>query len=98
VETIAAMSLPRPVPASLPHKTRVDPLPFGLVMALNPMIGLLAPPLGINLFLVDKISGVSSPGMVNAGQPFFVPLAVGSRLMALFPPMVTFLPDPFGVN
>jgi|GEM_PF-4156484 len=67
-------------------------------MVLNPMIGPLVPAFGINLFILDKIRGVSSLGIASSCQPFFILLAVEQTLLALSPPMVTFLPDPFSAQ
>ena len=93
METIAAMSILIPVLAPLLTKVGIDPLHFGLVMVLNLMIGLLTPPFGISLFILNKISGLPTLRIAKACVPFFIPLIGVLILITIFPPIVTFLPN-----
>jgi tripartite ATP-independent transporter DctM subunit len=92
METIAALSILVPIILPLLLKVGIDPLHFGMIMVLNLMIGLLTPPFGINLFILSKISGLSSLRIAKATLPFFIPLLVVLILITLFPSVVTFLP------
>ena len=92
METIAAMSILVPVLMPLLTKVGIDPLHFGLVMVLNLMIGLLTPPFGINLFILNKLSGVPTLRIAKANVPFFIPLLAALLLITVFPSLVTFLP------
>ena len=92
METIAAMSILIPVLTPLLTKVGIDPLHFGIVMVLNLMIGLLTPPFGINLFILNKISGVPTLRIAKACVPFFIPLIGVLILITVFPSIVTFLP------
>lgn len=92
METIAAMSILIPVLTPLLTKVGIDPLHFGIVMVLNLMIGLLTPPFGINLFILNKISGVPTLSIAKACVPFFIPLIGVLILITVFPSIVTFLP------
>jgi TRAP-type C4-dicarboxylate transport system permease large subunit len=40
-------------------KVGIDPVHFGVVMTLNLMIGLLTPPVGLNLYIVLNIAEIS---------------------------------------
>jgi len=93
METIAALSILVPILTPLIVKLGIDPLHFGMVMVLNLMIGLLTPPFGINLFILNKVSGVSSLRIARACLPFFVPLLVVLVFITVFPSIVTILPD-----
>ena len=95
METIAALSILVPILTPLLLKVGIDPLHFGMIMVLNLMIGLLTPPFGINLFILNKISGVSSLRIAKACLPFFIPLIGVLVLITVFPQIVTFLPDFF---
>ncbi|GAK55139.1 large permease protein [Candidatus Vecturithrix granuli] len=92
METIAALSILVPIILPLLLKVGIDPLHFGMVMVLNLMLGLLTPPFGINLFILSKISGLSSLRIARATLPFFIPLLAVLLLITLFPSIVTFLP------
>lgn len=93
METIAALSILVPILIPLITKVGIDPLHFGLIMVLNLMIGLLTPPFGINLFILNKISGVSSLRIARACVPFFAPLLFVLIVITIFPQIVTFLPN-----
>ncbi|MEN8246835.1 MAG: TRAP transporter large permease [Thermodesulfobacteriota bacterium] len=93
METIAALSILVPILTPLILKVGIDPLHFGLIIVLNLMIGLLTPPFGINLFILNKISGVSSLRIARACLPFFIPLITVLVIITIFPQVVTILPN-----
>jgi TRAP-type C4-dicarboxylate transport system permease large subunit len=93
MESIAALGILVPTVTPLILKVGIDPLHFGLVMILNLMIGLLTPPFGMNLFILNKITGIPSTRIARACLPFFIPLFAALIVITLFPPVVTFLPD-----
>jgi len=95
METIAALSILVPILIPLLLKVGIDPLHFGLVMVLNLMIGLLTPPFGINLFILNKISNVPTLKIARACLPFFVPLLLVLFVITVFPGIVTILPNLF---
>ncbi len=70
MEGIAIMLLTIPVFMPLVTRVGVDPVHFGVVMALNLMIGLLTPPVGMCLYAVSSISKVPIwPLAQGAGGP-----------------------------
>ena len=71
----------------------VDPVYFGVVVILNLMIGLLSPPFGINIFILQKISGVPFGAVIKELVPFIALLIGHLLLMVLFPQLVMFLPN-----
>jgi len=95
METIAAITILVPVLTPLLAKVGIDPLHFGLIMVLNLMIGLLTPPFGVVLFILNKISGVPLGRIVRVTFPFLIPLLVVLLLITIFPPLVTYLPNLF---
>ncbi len=50
----------------------IDPLHFGLMMVLNIVVGLLTPPLGVCLFVVCGVTGLSLGRITRAVVPFLV--------------------------
>ena len=59
METIAAITILVPVFMPIIAKLGIDPVHFGLVMVLNLMIGLLTPPVGMVLFVLQKVARLS---------------------------------------
>ena len=70
----------------------VDPIQFGVIMVLNLCIGLLTPPVGIIVFILGRIAGISFEQATRAVLPFMVPLLVTLGLVTYWPEMVLYLP------
>ncbi len=81
-----------PVLAPLVAKVGIDLVHFGVVMVLNLMIGLLTPPVGLNLYIVSNIAGISFWRAVRGVAPFIVPLLVVLALITYVPQVVLWLP------
>jgi len=71
----------------------IDPVHFGVVMVLNLMIGLMTPPFGMILFVMQQVSGLSFEDVVKACMPTIVPLLVVLVLITFIPSLVTWLPN-----
>ncbi len=71
-----------------------DPIWFGVVMTLNMEMGLITPPVGLNLYVVQGIApDVPLRDIMVGALPYVAVLAVGILILAIFPGMVTWLPD-----
>jgi tripartite ATP-independent transporter DctM subunit len=81
-----------PVLAPMIAKVGIDPIHFGVVMVLNLMIGLLTPPVGMNLYVVSRIAKISFWESVKGAAPFIVPLMVVLILITYIPDLVLWLP------
>jgi tripartite ATP-independent transporter DctM subunit len=71
----------------------IDPLHAGVVIVLTLMLGLLTPPFGAVLFVLEKVTDVSIENIARAIVPFYAPLLVIIILLILFPALVTFIPS-----
>ncbi len=74
----------------------VDPVHFGVVSVVNCMIGLITPPYGILLFVVNGTTGIPVKDIVKEGIPFFIALLVCLLVIVVFPDVVLWLPRSFG--
>jgi tripartite ATP-independent transporter DctM subunit len=95
METIAAITILVPVLLPLMDRIGVDPVHFGLIMVLNLMIGLLTPPVGMVLYILARVAGISFERTTRACLPFLIPLLVSLALVTYWPGMVMFLPNLF---
>jgi C4-dicarboxylate transporter DctM subunit len=86
LEPISIMILTLPVLLPILKSLGVDLVHFGLVMTLNTCLGLVHPPLGICLYIVSGISGVSVERISIASLPM-----LGICLAILL--LVTFVPE-----
>ncbi len=92
METIAAITILVPVFMPIIAKLGIDPVHFGLVMILNLMIGLLTPPVGMVLFILQKVARISFEATVKAVLPWLWPLLVTLALITYIPQLVLWLP------
>ncbi|MBK7793535.1 MAG: TRAP transporter large permease [Betaproteobacteria bacterium] len=92
METIAAITILVPVFMPIIAKLGIDPVHFGLVMVLNLMIGLLTPPVGMVLFILQKVSSLTFEQTVKAVVPWLWPLLVTLAIITYVPQVVLWLP------
>ena len=97
LETIAAISILVPVLMPILLKVGVDPIHFGVVMTLNLMVGLLHPPLGMVLFVLARISGLSVERTTVAILPWLVPLVLSLVAITFIPELTLWLPRQMGM-
>ncbi|MCP5367500.1 MAG: TRAP transporter large permease [Hyphomicrobiales bacterium] len=93
METIAAMIILVPVLLPVVTQFGFDPTHFGVIVVLTLMIGLLTPPVGVVLYVLSSISGLSFERCVSATAPFLVPLVAVLLLVAYVPEISLWLPN-----
>ncbi|MBA7600756.1 C4-dicarboxylate TRAP transporter large permease protein DctM [subsurface metagenome] len=71
----------------------VDPVWFGVIMVLYLEMACVTPPVGINLFVLQGVSGYPIDEIVRGAIPFFLLLIVALVIFILFPDIVLFLPS-----
>ncbi len=70
----------------------VDPVHFGVVMVLNLMVGLIHPPVGMNLFVVSAIGRVELMRVFVESIPYIVVLLVVLVAVTYIPALSLYLP------
>jgi C4-dicarboxylate transporter DctM subunit len=70
----------------------VDPVHLGIIMVVNMEIGMITPPIGLNLFVTSGITGMSLMKVVKAALPFVAVLFVFLILVTYVPFLSTTLP------
>jgi tripartite ATP-independent transporter DctM subunit len=74
----------------------IDPLHFGFLFVLNLVIGMLTPPVGVVLFVVCGVTGVTMRELVRNAWPFITFMYAVLVICVLFPSVVTTLPRALG--
>ncbi|MEO8836028.1 MAG: TRAP transporter large permease [Caldimonas sp.] len=95
LEPTAAITILVPLLLPIAVHLGVDPVHFGLVMVLNLMIGLLHPPMGLVLFVLARVAGLSFERTTMAILPWLVPLLVSLAVITYAPSLVLWLPHQF---
>ena len=71
-----------------------DPYWFAVILTINMEIGLITPPVGLNLYVINGIAPDVSLGTILRGSlPYVGCMVFAIVLLCLFPGIVTFLPD-----
>ncbi len=70
-----------------------DPVWFAIVFVVNTEIGLLTPPVGMNLFVVKAISGEPMIDVVKGALPYTLLLTLMLVVLIVFPQITLWLPD-----
>jgi len=71
----------------------IDPIWFGIFIVVLIEMSQITPPVGINLFILQSITGKNLWDVSVAAFPFFLLLIVATILLILFPEIATWLPN-----
>lgn len=74
----------------------IDLVHFGVLVVVNSMIGLITPPYGILLFVINAVTGIPLKEIIGEIWAFFGVLLLALLVMILFPDIVLWLPRLFG--
>jgi C4-dicarboxylate transporter, DctM subunit len=82
-------------PILFPIATRlgIDPVHLGIIMVVNLEIGMVTPPVGLNLFVTSGITGMSVMEVVRAALPWLMVLLVFLVITTYVPQMTLWLPN-----
>ena len=86
------------VPLFLPtcRALGIDLVHFGVVIVVNIMIGLITPPYGVLLFVINALTGIPLKDIIREIWPFLAVLIVALIVLTLVPDIVLWLPRTFG--
>jgi C4-dicarboxylate transporter DctM subunit len=91
---VAVILMTAPTLVPIIEQAGFDPIWFGVVLTINMEIGLITPPVGLNLYVINGIvPDVKLPTILWGALPFMLCMVVGIILLALFPGIATWLPD-----
>jgi tripartite ATP-independent transporter DctM subunit len=92
--TIILVILPVLIPTA--QALGIDLVHFGLICVINIMIGLVTPPYGLLLFMMNKIAEVPLGAMVREVMPFLYVMLGALAIITLVPDVVLWLPRMLG--
>jgi C4-dicarboxylate transporter DctM subunit len=71
----------------------IDPIHIGIIMVVNMEIGMITPPVGLNLFVTSGVANMPMMSVVRAALPFLAVLFVFLILITYVPWISTVLPN-----
>jgi C4-dicarboxylate transporter, DctM subunit len=71
----------------------IDPIHLGVIMVVNMEIGMVTPPVGLNLFVTAGVTGMNLVQVTKAALPWLSVLLVFLVIITYIPQITLFLPD-----
>ena len=96
METLATIILLAPVLLPVLNQLGIDPIHFGIILVMTNEVGLLTPPLGVNLFVSSRLANVSVEKLAVGVLPFIGIMTCVILLVLFFPGIATWLPYTLG--
>jgi C4-dicarboxylate transporter DctM subunit len=93
IDDLAFMILATPIFYPAIIKLGFSPIWFGMIICITVMIGVVIPPVAINVFVVKNITKVPFNVIYSGVYPFLISLLLCGALLFLFPGIATFLPE-----
>ena len=92
LEGISMMLLTASVVLPMVEAVGIDLLWFGIYIVIVVEMAQITPPIGLNLFILQAMTGRDILRITVAALPFFLLMIVGIAILAIFPEIVMFLP------
>ncbi len=92
IEPIALIMITVPVLAPSYAALGIDPIAFGVIMVLALTIGLITPPLGMILFVLERVTDLELMDIFKGVLPFYIPLLTILAAIIFYQELILFLP------
>lgn len=93
IDDLAFMVLATPVFYPVVLKLGFDPIWFAMIISMTVMVGIVIPPVAINVFVVKNITKVPLSVIYSGVYPFLLSLILAGVLLFMFPQIALFLPS-----
>ena len=93
MEPSAILLIMAPILFPIAVQLGIDPIHLGVIMVVNMEIGMITPPVGLNLFVTAGITGESITWVLRAALPWLMILLVFLGLITYIPSISLFLPE-----
>ncbi|MEM9197057.1 MAG: TRAP transporter large permease [Pseudomonadota bacterium] len=91
---VAVILMAAPILLPIITSAGFDPIWFAVVLTINMEIGLISPPVGLNLYVINGIApDISLRTILTGSLPFVACMVVAIVLLCLVPGIATWLPD-----
>jgi len=95
IEHLAFLILATPIFLPVVLKLGYDPVWFGVIVGVVTMIGVILPPLGINVFVVSGVTGEPAARVYRGAYRYLIGLSVCLLILIYFPEISLWLPNQF---
>lgn len=92
IETGASIIVLAPILQDAALRAGIEPVHFGTIMVVNLALGMITPPMGVNLFAAAQIAGCSITEMMRPLAIFILVLLACLAVITFVPQLSTYLP------
>jgi len=89
IPTIVIMT---PILIPIVNQVGIDLIHFGIVMILSLMVGLLTPPLGMVLFVLEKVTDAEIEEIIRGVVPFYIPILLTLLIVIIWEDLSIYIP------
>lgn len=85
METLSTIMILAPILLPMVKSFGVDPIHFGVMLAMTSALGMMTPPLGVNMFVACNLTGLSLEQISRQVVPFLIFMLIGLVTVVLVP-------------
>ncbi|WP_298821225.1 TRAP transporter large permease [uncultured Roseibium sp.] len=91
---VAVILMAAPILLPIITTAGFDPIWFAVILTINMEIGLISPPVGLNLYVINGIApDISLKTILRGSLPFVACMVIAIVLLCVFPGIATWLPE-----
>ena len=91
---VAVILMAAPILFPIIMSAGFDPYWFAVILTINMEIGLITPPVGLNLYVINGIApDIPLKTILRGSMPFVFCMVLAIAILSVFPALVTWLPD-----
>ena len=96
IDNIPNIMILTPIMVPIATAVGVDPVHFGIIMTCNLAIGMVTPPMGINLFVAAGMTKIPMLKLARACVPFLIAFFISLMIITFVPALSMALPNAIG--
>lgn len=96
IDNIPNIMILTPILVPIAKAVGVDPVHFGIIMTCNLAVGMVTPPMGINLFVAAGMSKIPMLKLAKATVPLLISFLISLLLITFIPQLSMWLPGLLG--
>ncbi|RAR31517.1 C4-dicarboxylate ABC transporter permease, partial [Pseudomonas sp. MDMC224] len=98
MEPSAIILILAPILFPIAMQLGIDPIHLGIIMVVNMEIGLITPPVGLNLFVTSAVTGMPLTAVIRAALPWLMLLISFLMVITYIPAVSMALPNWLGMS
>ena len=96
LDTSVIILLTTPILLPIANAAGISPLVLGIIMVINTSVGMITPPMAVNLYIASRVSGSRIENICKKIVPFLIVEIIFVILISNFPQIITWLPELIG--